>query len=141
MRDFLDTSIFVSAFWGDHPHHAPSVKLLAAADKEHSSSAVHSLAEVYSVMTELPVKPVIPPEQALLFVAEMRERCTLITLDEGDYFEAIRGVAEKGLPGGRVYDALILRCAAKAKAQTIYTWNVKHFQTLAPHLAGRIRTP
>jgi hypothetical protein len=50
-------------------------------------------------------------------------------------------VAGRGFTGGRVYDALLLSCAPKAKAQTIYTWNAKHFQAIAPELAGRIRTP
>lgn len=141
MRDFLDTSVFISAFRGDHPQHEPSVRLLGAANKKHSAAAVHSLAEVYSVMSVLPVRPVIPPEQVLLFLHDIRERCTLIALDEAEYFEAIRRTAEQGFLSGRVYDALLLRCAVKARAETIYTWNVKHFQALAPELAGRIRTP
>jgi predicted nucleic acid-binding protein len=141
MREFFDTSVFIAAFRGDHPHHEPSVRLLAAANKKHSSGAVHSLAEVYSVMSVLPVKPVIPPEQVLLFLQEIRERCTLIALDEREYFETIRRASEQGFVSGRVYDALLLRCAVKVKAETIYTWNLKHFQALAPELAGRIRTP
>jgi predicted nucleic acid-binding protein len=46
-----------------------------------------------------------------------------------------------GFASGRIYDALLLRCAAKVKAQTIYTWNLKHFRAVAPELAGRMRTP
>lgn len=141
MKEFFDTSVFISAFRGDHPQHQPSVRLLAAANKKRSAGAVHSLAEVYSVMSVLPVRPVIPPEQVLLFLQEIRERCTLIALDEAEYFETIRKTAEQGLVSGRICDALLLRCAAKAKAENIYTWNVKHFQALAPELAGRIRTP
>jgi len=57
-----------------------------------------------------------------------------------DFF-TIQKAAESGLTSGRVYDALRLRCAAKVQAQTIYTWNVKHFQAIAPALASRIRTP
>jgi predicted nucleic acid-binding protein len=92
-------------------------------------------------MSVLPVRPVIPPEQVLLFLQEIRERCTLIALDEAEYFETIRKTAEQGFVSGRIHDALLLRCAAKAKAASIYTWNVKHFQALAPELARRIRTP
>jgi predicted nucleic acid-binding protein len=141
MREFFDTSVFIAAFRGDHPQHESSVGLVAAADREHSAAAVHSLAEVYSVMSVLPVKPVIPPEQVLLFLEEIRERCTLITLDAAECFETIRKTAEKGFVSGRVYDALLLRCAIKAEAETIYTWNVEHFEALAPELSGRIRTP
>jgi predicted nucleic acid-binding protein len=77
----------------------------------------------------------------MLFVEEVRSRLALVALDEVEYFDTIRTTAEQGFTTGRVYDALLLRCAAKAKAQTIYTWNVKHFQAIAPNLANRIRTP
>jgi predicted nucleic acid-binding protein len=64
-----------------------------------------------------------------------------VSLTENEYFETIRKAAEGGFTSGRVYDALLLRCAAKAKARTIYTWNLKHFQAIAPEQAERIRTP
>ena len=92
-------------------------------------------------MTALPVRPLIPPEQAVLFVREVRDRLTPVTLEETEYFAAIEKAGERGFTSGRIYDALLLGCAAKAKAQTIYTWNVKHFRDLAPELAGRIHTP
>lgn len=74
-------------------------------------------------MTALPVKDVIPPDQALLFVQEVRDRCTIVTLSEDEYCGAIEQAAERGFTSGRIYDALILRAAAKAKAETIYTGN------------------
>jgi len=36
---------------------------------------------------------------------------------------------------------LLAHCALKAEAQTIYTWNVKHFEQLGPDIARRLRTP
>jgi predicted nucleic acid-binding protein len=54
---------------------------------------------------------------------------------------AIHRTAALKLPGGIIYDALILACARKVQAERIYTWNVKHFQMVAPDLAGRIVTP
>lgn len=92
-------------------------------------------------MTALPVRPLIPPEQGTLFVKEIRDRLTPIALNEDEYFAVIQRAAESGFVSGRVYDVLLLACAAKAKAHTIYTWNLKHFQAIAPELADRIRTP
>lgn len=43
--------------------------------------------------------------------------------------------------GGMIYDMLLAQCALKAKADTIYTWNVNHFQRLGPEVARRIKTP
>ena len=92
-------------------------------------------------MTALPVKPMIPPEQALLFVEEVRNRLTLVSLNTEEYFAAIQNTASRGFIGGRIYDSLLLACAAKCKAQAVYTWNLKHYQSLAPDLAPRIQTP
>jgi predicted nucleic acid-binding protein len=141
MKEFYDTSVLVAAFWRGHRDHAASIKLLGAANKEQSACAMHTLAEVYAAMTALPIRPLLPPEQVMLFVQEVRDRLTLVPLDESEYFETIQQAASAGFTSGRVYDALLLRCAVKVKAQTIYTWNLRHFQTAAPGLAARIRTP
>jgi predicted nucleic acid-binding protein len=141
MKEFFDTSVLVAAFWGGHVHHVPSLKRFAAAEKRHSACGIHSLAEVYSVMTTLPLKPMIPPEQALLFVEEVRHRLTFVSLSAEEYFAVIQNAASRGFTGGRIYDSLLLACAAKCKAQAIFTWNLKHYQSLAPALAPRIQTP
>jgi len=141
MKDFFDTSVLISAFWRGHPHHQASLKLLSAANKRKSACALHTLAEVYATMTALPVKNVIPPDQALLFVQEVRDRLTLVTLTQDEYFTTIEQAAALHFTSGRIHDALLLRCAAKVKAETIYTWNLKHFRAISPALARRIQTP
>ena len=141
MKEFFDTSVLIGAFWRGHPHHQASLKLLSAANKRKSACAMHTLAEVYATMTALPVKDVIPPDQALLFVQEVRDRLTLVTLTEEEYYTTIEQAAALLFTSGRIYDALLLRCAAKVKAETIYTWNLKHFRAIRPALAARIQTP
>jgi predicted nucleic acid-binding protein len=141
MKEFFDTSVLVGAFWRGHPQHEPSLKLVSAANKKRSACAAHTLAEVYATMTALPVKDVIPPDQALLFVQEARDRCTVVTLTDDEYYDTIDQAAARGLTSGRVYDALLLRCATKVKADVIYTWNLKHFRMISPDVADRIRTP
>jgi len=141
MKEFFDTSVLIAAFWRGHPNHDASLELVAAANKKKSACALHTLAEVYAGMTALPVKQVIPPDQALLFVQEVRDRCTVVTLDEDEYFGTIAQAAERGFSSGRIYDALLLRCAAKVKAEVIFTWNLKHFRAIDPRQAERVRTP
>lgn len=140
-KEFFDTSVFIAAFWKGHPQHEPSLRLVSRANPEKSTCAAYTLAEVYSTMTALPVKNVIPPDQALLFVGEVRSRCRVTTLDEEEYWDTLSSAASVGFTSGRIYDALLLRCARKAKAKTIYTWNYKHFLAIAPDLADRIKTP
>ena len=141
MRALLDTSVFIAAFWGDHPDHAASVSLFKSLSKKQGFCAAHSLAEVFSIMTRLPVKPAIPPEQALLLVGNIYDRFAVVALHAEEYFHTIRGLAEQGLGRSLVYDALIVRCARKAKADALYTWDVADFLRIAPELADRIRTP
>jgi hypothetical protein len=43
--------------------------------------------------------------------------------------------------GGAIYDALLAHCALKAKADTIFTWNIDHFRRVGPEVAKRVRTP
>jgi predicted nucleic acid-binding protein len=141
MKEFFDTSVLVAAFRAAHIHHSASVQRLSKADARRSACGVHSLAEFYSVTTSLPVRPIVLPEQAMLFLADIRTRLSLIVLTADDYFNAIQGLAANGIGGGRVYDALLLASAVKCEAETIYTWNVKHYRALAPHMSSRIQTP
>lgn len=131
----------VSAFWGDHANHDASLKILATANSTNTACSVHSLAELYSTLTRLPVRPPLSPEQVILFIEDLPRHLTLIPLDENDYLSAIRQTAERKQTGGLIYDALLLGGARKWKAKVIYTYDLKHFRELAPDLAGIIRTP
>ena len=141
MREFFDTSVLIAAFWGGHANHEASLKQFAKAEKKQSSCAAHTLAEVYATMTALPVKPLIPPEQVFLFIEEVRKRLSLVSLEPEEYYETIQRAADRGVTSGRIYDALLMSCAAKSKAEIIYTWNLKHFHSIAPELGAFIRTP
>ena len=141
MKAFFDTSVLVAVFWEDHPRHQASLDLFYDARKKEAACAVHTLAEVYAVMTRLPVRTVLTPEQVMLFIQEIRARLTVITLDESDYYSTLQETAERNLTGGRIYDALLLRCAIKAKAETLYTWNLKHFEHSAHTFSGKVKTP
>jgi predicted nucleic acid-binding protein len=74
-------------------------------------------------------------------VRQAMERMRVISLTPQEYFETIRDMADRSLSGGMTYDALLMRCAAKAEAETIYTLNARHFRIIAPDLAQRIVEP
>jgi predicted nucleic acid-binding protein len=69
------------------------------------------------------------------------ERLTLIALTDEDCVRTIEDNAGLGIVGGTIYDALLARCAVKAKAETIYTWNIRHYQLLGPNITKRLSTP
>ena len=141
MKAFLDTSVLVATFYTDHEQHEPSIDLFLRFGKKQSCCGAHSLAEVYSVLTGMPGRRRVSGDAALLFLGDIRERLTLIALDPQEYFEVADACAAMGLAGGNVYDAILGRCAQKARAEVIYTWNTKDFSRLPADVAGRVRRP
>ena len=141
MKSFLDSSVLVASFYDHHFHHDRSFELLSRQNRTTGATAAHCLAEAYSVLTRMPGRERTSPQDALLFLNDIRERLMLVTLDEGDYGDVLSDAAEQGISGGSIYDALIARCALKAKAQTIYTWNTRHFTRLGPQIASRVKEP
>jgi predicted nucleic acid-binding protein len=69
---------------------------------------------------------------------------TLVSLTANEMIEmmqTVRAAAERGLPGPLIYGALILACARKVRARSIYTHNVQDFKRIAPDQAARIPEP
>ena len=141
MKAFLDTSVLVAAFFADHEHHLPSIDLFLRFGKKDACCGAHSLAEVYATLTGMPGKHRVSGNEALLFLGDIRERLTLIALDEQEYFQVAEASAACGLASGAVYDAILGHCALKAKAKVFYTWNTRDFLRLSPAIAGRIKNP
>ena len=131
----------MAAIGVDHVHYAPSQPAYLSASKNNSGCAAHSLAEVYATLTRFPGKQRMTCEQALLFVDDIRKRLTIVALDEDEYWLAITESVAEGIIGGTIYDTLIARCALKARATIIYTWNLTHFRRLGSEIANRVATP
>jgi predicted nucleic acid-binding protein len=141
VKAFLDTSVLVPVFYGDHEHHQASFELFLRSDRGKACCGAHSLAELYAFVTRAPGKYRVSGDQAMLFVATVREQLALITLTDDEYYGALGDAAATGVTGGTIYDALLGACAMKARAGTIYTWNLKHYQQLGPEIARKLRTP
>jgi predicted nucleic acid-binding protein len=141
VKFFFDTSVLVPVFIEEHPHHEASLAVFLRSDKKRGSCAAHSLAEVYATLTRLPGKHRASASEAMLFLENMQERLVLISLDAEEYWRAVMHSAESGIVGGMIYEALLAHCALKARAETIFTWNVEHFRRVGPEVAKRIRTP
>ncbi|HVA64342.1 MAG TPA: PIN domain-containing protein [Terriglobales bacterium] len=141
MKAFLDTSVLVAAFDELHPHHAASFALLSSLKEGEGGAGAHSLAEIYATLTGLPGPRRTSGQEALLYLHDLGARLEWTTLTSAEYLETLEACAELGIVGGTVYDALLGRCAVKAKARAVYTWNVKHFRRLPPEIARLVRTP
>jgi len=140
-REFFDTSVLIAACSPEQPGHEESRRLLAAAMSGTSACGAHTLAEIYAVLSRLPGGRLRRPELAERLVSQIADRVSVIPLTAEEYRDTIRSAARSGVAGGTIYDALLVACARKFCAERIYTWNVRHFQTVAPDLAERIVTP
>jgi predicted nucleic acid-binding protein len=141
LKWFFDTSVLLPAFLEDHAEHERCLAVYAPSNKRVGCCGAHSLAEVYATVTRLPGEFRASPEQAILFLTDIQEHLTIVSLESSEYFQAIQGAALNGIVGGTIYDALLAACAIKAKAETIYTDNERHFRMLGPDVARRVRRP
>ena len=141
MKAFLDTSVLVPVFLGDHVHHASSLAVFTRFSKTEASCGAHSLVEVYSSLTRLPGKHRIGGEQAMLFIESIQERLTIVGLLPEEYFTMLRANAALGIAGGAIYDALLASCALKSGAEILFTWNLRHYGQLGPKIKPLLQTP
>lgn len=139
---FFDTTVLVAAAIRAHPHHDRSTAVLAALAHGTGSCAAHSLAELYATLTALPIVPRIHPADAAAAVRHRAHTLDTVTLTADEHLQAVLAAAERGATSGHVYDALILAAAAKSNADTIYTWNIRHFERFADApTARKLRLP
>jgi predicted nucleic acid-binding protein len=141
MKGFFDTSVLVPVFYSDHIHHQASLELFIQFDRSTGCCGAHGLAEVFSTLTRMPGKHRISSEQAMLFIGSIRERLSIVALDGDEYAEALEASAALGIIGGNIYDAMMGHCAIKAQAETIYSWNSKHYVQCGSEVTRRLRTP
>src|ERR1700683_4494701 len=141
MKGFFDTSVLVPLFYRDHVHHRPSQELFIRFNRSTGCCGAHSLAEVYATLTRMPGKRRISGQQAMLFIGNIRERLSIVTLSGEEYADSLEASAALSIVGGNIYNALRAHCALKAKAEAIYTWNTRHYTLCGRDVMGRLRTP
>jgi predicted nucleic acid-binding protein len=141
MKVFFDTSVLVHVFYGDDERHHRSLQALGRFTKPYAACGAHSLSEVYSVLTRMPGRHRIGAEQAILFIDDLRDRLTVVSLTVDEHAHGLKKFASMGIVGGAIYDALLAHCALKARAEEIYSWNTRHYEQFGPEVVARLRTP
>lgn len=137
MKHFFDTSLLVAAFDDQDTRHA-SAQGVFMRHAEGAAIATHTIAETFSVLTG---RRSWRPSDASEILATNTAPMDKVNLGYRDYLAVTEQAESLGIRGGAVYDALILACARKANATTIWTLNAHHFQLFADDLRDRIRTP
>jgi len=135
MKTLFDTSVLVAAIVEPHPMHLRALPWLqrAKTGKIDFLVASHTLAELYAVLTTLPLKPRISSSTAWRLVHDNVEASAkIISLSPSDYKDTVKHMAELGLTGGIIYDALIVRAAQKSGVERLLTFNADDFLRLWP---------
>lgn len=136
-RVFLDMSVLVPAMVAAHPDHARAHAAFQNVGRHaHGGMAAHSLAELYAVLTRLPLLPRISPADARELIQRniYSRSIAIVPLDAQGYTTMIDQLAEEYLQGGIVYDAVIAACACTWKADTLLTLNAADFVRLPKSL-------
>jgi predicted nucleic acid-binding protein len=109
-----DTSVVVPALIQWHALHVQAAVRL----RDVRRLPGHALAEAFSVLTRLPMPRALTPLQASQALLHSFPEESL-SLSPAGYATTMRRLADAGLGGGRIYDAIVAAAAAEAGARLL----------------------
>ena len=143
MVSLFDTNVLTAALEQRHPHHDRAFPWLNKAKNKdlelHLSN--HTLGELYSSLTSLPVVPQPTPAQTHELVEQIFAFCTVVSMNAEGYRRALARGQNSELTGSRIFDAIIARTALEIEAEQRVTFNEKHFRGLGPDIEKLIVVP
>jgi len=140
MKIAFDTSVVVPALTPALPEHARAYPWLRAARERRIEATMswHAFAEVWSVLTRIPVRPAPTPGAARESLASIEKVIRPRPLDASAYHAALQRCVDLGLRSGAMFDALHLVSAERERAEVFVTANVADFARLATDGGPRI---
>ena len=144
MKYLFDTNILIAALIGTHSQHDPALPWLQKVYRKEIEGyiSVHTIAELYAVISRIPDLQTISPEYIVEQIEEeVLNNFEVISLNKEEYLSIIKHLAQIGLTGGIVYDAVIVFAGIKANVDHILSFNAKHFRRVYPTFAHKIITP
>lgn len=136
-----DTSVLVASLLTWHEHHEVALLALEEASAGHPMFLpIPVLVESYAVMTRLPAPYRISPSDAHALLRDNFKAARIAGLSGAGCWKLLSDLSERGVAGGRTYDAQIVAAAVQGSAELLLTLNLAHFASLAP--AGlEVRSP
>ena len=143
VKALFDTSVLVAALWTNHPKHSACISRLKKVKSGNIQGIIctHTLAELYSVLTRLPIKPAVSPQLAQQLIRENLAEFEVVSLCAEDYQTVINKMVNSNLTGGGIYDALIAQVVFKAEVDRLLTLNPKHFIRFGEEIAKLVEVP
>ena len=139
----FDTSVLVAGVVAAHPMHERAFCWLEAVSKRKVDGimACHAMAELWSVLTRLPLASPLSGAMAEEAVKRVGRVIRPLAVTPTHYASAIRRCAERGQRSGSVFDALHLVIAETKRCEALITFNPSDFQRLAGPDGPRIVVP
>jgi predicted nucleic acid-binding protein len=140
----LDTSVVLAALIKNHIHFKAAFAWIHAIQQNKYAGYVssHTLAELYSNLSQVYYEPVVPPDMAVDIIEKsVMETLKPVDLSIKDYRLALRRVGKLGLRGGVVYDSIHLQAAIKQDISLLLTINEKDFKRLVGSSEIKIINP
>ena len=133
----------VASILKDHIHHARAMRWQQRILTGDISGmlAAHSLAEIYSTLTRIPLPDRLSPDVAWEAIKRNLPFFEIAMLTETEVVAVLAGLSARNIGGGQVYDALIAAVARKAEVDILLTLNALHFRRVAPDLEEKILEP
>jgi predicted nucleic acid-binding protein len=144
MKILFDTSVIIAAIVEPHSLHSIAFPWLKRAKSREFDLFVasHTLAELYAVLTTLPIRPKIAPGVARQLIHNNIEAIArIVSLSASDYRSVIKRMGDLELSGGIIYDALIARAAQRSRVDRIVTFNIDDFKRVWPEGTAHIIVP
>ena len=143
MKVLMDTSTLVAAVLPSHEQHVACVQWLEAAKQKAFELiiSVHTIAELYAVLTRMPVRPRITGEIAVQFIDDILAAARPVALSPRHYQDLVASLAQSGLVGGVIYDGVIAKAAEIEGVDYLLTLNKSDFKRVWSAEASRIASP
>ncbi len=144
MKILFDTSVLVAAIVEPHPLHAFAFPWLKRARAKEFDMLIagHTLAELYAVLTTLPISPKITPGIAgHLIHSDVETLAKMVSLSPSEYSSVVKRMVDLGLSGGVIYDAIIAKAAKKSGVDHVLTFNIDDFKRVWPEGSDRLIAP
>jgi predicted nucleic acid-binding protein len=139
----FDTSVLVAGLVSAHPMHERAFAWIEAAHqhKLRGLMATHAMAELWAVLTRLPMAAPVSGAMAEQMVNRVSRVIRPVPLTNSHYAAAIHRCAERGRRSGAIFDALHLVVAEAKRCTALVTFNPADFEDLASPSGPRIVVP
>ncbi len=143
MKVLFDTSVIVPSLVNTHPSHEICLPWMMQVQSGQIQGYIstHGLAESYSVLTRLPIKPKPSVEQIAESLFDLLNYFETVSLVQSDYRTVIQRLSNLNLPGGVIFDALHAQAALKSNVDRLLTLNPKDFNRLGEDIASIVTVP